>query len=232
MNYIVLNGKDSREIKGLIIQSLPSIVKPSIRTTTEEIDGRDGDIVTKLGYSAYDKEISIGLYGEYDLDAIMPFFDSEGQVIFSNEPDKYYNYVILKEIEFERLIRFRTAKVTLHVQPFKYSVNELPKIFDHPTQSVIVRNNGNYFSRPVIEITGTGNINLSLNGLQLFKIELGDQKSITIDTAEMEAYSGGTLMNRNVKGDYDKFALKVGKNTVSFDGTVTNITVRKYSRWL
>lgn len=232
MNYVILNGKDSRDIKGLIIQSLPSIFKPNIRATIEEIDGRDGDIITKLGYSAYDKEMSIGLYGDYDIDEVISFFDSEGLVTFSNEPDKYYRYTILKEIEFERLIRYRTATVTLHVQPFKFAVNELPKVFENPTSGIVVRNNGNVIARPVIEITGTGNINLSLNGVQLFKIELGDQTSITIDTAEMEAYSGGNLMNRNVTGNYDNFVLKVGKNTISWDGTIKKITFRKYSRWL
>ena len=232
MNYVILNGKDSRDIRGLIIQSLPSIVKPNIRTTTEEIDGRDGDIVTKLGYSAYDKEMTIGLYGDYDFDAIMPFFDSEGQVTFSNEPDKYYNYMILNEIEFERLIRFKTAKVTLHVQPFKYSTIEKVKVFDNPDGAVTVRNTGNYIARPIISIVGSGIINLYLNGIQAFKIELGDQKGITIDTAEMEAYNGGVLMNRTVTGSYDNFIFRKGLNTVSWDGTITKLSIQNYSRWL
>lgn len=121
MNYVTLNGVKSTTIKGLLIQSLPSISKPLMRTEVEEIDGRDGDIVTKLGYSAYNKEIEIGLYGDYDVDKVIAFFDSEGQVTFSNEPDKYYNYQIIDQIDFERLIRFKTATVTFHVQPFKYS---------------------------------------------------------------------------------------------------------------
>ena len=97
-NYIILNGKDSREISGLLIQSLPPISKPKIRTNTEEIDGRDGDIVTKLGYSAYDKELSIGLYGNYNVDEVIEYFNSKGTVVFSNEPDKYYNYEIIDSI--------------------------------------------------------------------------------------------------------------------------------------
>lgn len=121
MNYCILNEKKSTLIKGLLIQSLPPISKPLVRTQIEEIDGRDGDIVTKLGYSAYDKEMSIGLFGDYDIDEVIEFFDSEGEVIFSNEPDKYYKYQILDQIDFERLIRFKTATVTFHCQPFKFS---------------------------------------------------------------------------------------------------------------
>ena len=121
MNYCILNGKKSTLIKGLLIQSLPPISKPLMRTQIDEIDGRDGDIVTKLGYSAYNKEMSIGLFGDYDIDEVIEFFDSEGEVIFSNEPDKFYRYEIIEQIDFERLIRFKTATVTFHVQPFKFS---------------------------------------------------------------------------------------------------------------
>ena len=120
INYIELNGEKSTDVKGLIIQSLPPITKPKVRTSKEEIDGRDGDIVTKLGYAAYDKEVSIGLHGDFDIDDAISFFDSEGEVVFGNERDKYYRYQILDQIDFERLIRFRTAKVKMHVQPFKY----------------------------------------------------------------------------------------------------------------
>lgn len=120
INYIELNGEKSTSVNGLIIQSLPPITKPKMRTSVETIDGRDGDIVTKLGYSAYDKELSIGLHGDFDIDDAISFFDSEGEVVFGNEPDKYYRYQILDQIDFERLIRFRTAKVKMHVQPFKY----------------------------------------------------------------------------------------------------------------
>ena len=71
MNYCILNGKKSTLIKGLLIQSLPPISKPLMRTQIDEIDGRDGDIVTKLGYSAYNKEMSIGLFGDYDIDEVI-----------------------------------------------------------------------------------------------------------------------------------------------------------------
>ena len=53
MNFITLNGIRSDSVKGLLISELPPVVKPQQRTEIEEIDGRDGDIVTKLGYSAY-----------------------------------------------------------------------------------------------------------------------------------------------------------------------------------
>lgn len=126
MNTITLNGVRSDTIQGLLIQSLPPISKPPIRVNVEEIDGRNGDIITDLGYQAYDKTFTIGLRGSFDINDVISFFNSEGTVVFSNEPDKYYRYKIYQQIDFERLIRFRVATVTMHVQPFKYPLNESP----------------------------------------------------------------------------------------------------------
>ena len=137
INYIELNGEKSTNVKGLIIQSLPPISKPKVRTSVEEIDGRDGDIVTSLGYAAYDKEVSVGLHGDFDIDDAIAFFDSEGEAVFGNEPDKYYRYQILEQVDFERLVRFRTAKVKMHVQPFKYDA--VDRTFDIVNQVLHVR---------------------------------------------------------------------------------------------
>lgn len=232
-NYIILNGKNSVNIQGLLIQKLPPISKPKIRTQIEEIDGRDGDIITPLGYSAYDKKLSIGLYGDFDIDEIIEFFNTSGIVIFSNEPDKFYYYEIVSQIDFERLIRFRTAEVTMHIQPFKYSATDNDKVFNITNEnSIQIRNSGNIYSKPTLTITGSGNIGIYLNGVQLFQIALGDLGSITIDTEKMEAYKDSDLLNRLVSGNYDNFKLNIGKNIISFTGSVTKIEIQNYSRWV
>lgn len=235
-NYIILNDRSSEEIPGLLIQELPPISKPLLRNQIEEIDGRDGDIVMPLGYAAYDKDVSIGLYGKFDVDDVIEYFNSEGKVVFSNEPDKYYKYQVLNQIDFERLVRFRTATVTFHVQPFKFANNEKAKTYtSFDNNSITVRNNGNYYSRPKITVFGTGTINLSLNGKQLFVINLGSQAAqITIDAEQLEAYDEDTnvLMNRSVDGDYDNLRLKVGTNTISWNGSVTKMIISNYSRWI
>ena len=125
-DYITLNGVRNTTIRGLMVQKLPPITKPPLRFSAEEIDGRDGDIVRKLGYAAYDRQVVIGLYGDYDLDGAIRFFNSSGTVVFSNEPHRYYKYEILGAIDFEKLVRFRQATVTFHCQPFKWSCVEKP----------------------------------------------------------------------------------------------------------
>lgn len=231
-NYVIINGVNSTTINGLAINEMPPITKPSIRTNTEEIDGRDGDIVTRLGYSAYDKEMTIGLYGSYDLDEIMSYFNQSGTIIFSTETDKYYNFEILEQIDYEKLLKFKTATITMHCQPFKYEVNETPIAL--VSGDNIVRNKGNIYSKPIMHIEGTGTITISLEGNQVFNIVMGDNTEIEIDIEKLEAYdpNDGTLLNRIVTGDYDDFRLESGNNTIALGGTITSANIRMYSRWL
>lgn len=235
-NYITLNGKNSNEINGLLIQELPPISKPQIRTEVEEIDGRDGDIVTKLGFAAYDKEFTVGLYKDFDINAIIAYFNSEGTVVFSNEPDRYYNYQIIDQIDFERLVRYRTATVRMHCQPFKYSTEERTRSSTSLADKTFsITNSGNIYSKPAVTVYGTGTINLSLNGKQLFVIELGETDNyLTIDADKLEAYQDTTetLMNRSVDGDYNNLKLEVGRNTFTWSGELTKIEVSNYSRWI
>ena len=234
--YIVLNNRTSRLIKGLIISELPPISKPKVRTKIETVDGRDGDLVTVLGYSAYDKTVKIALTYDYDIDDIISFFSTSGVVTFSNEPEKYYKYAIYNQIDFERLLRFKTAEVTFHVQPFKYAESESERsyTFTDPDPELVIRDNGNIYSRPRISITGSGEIGLSINDIEILTIRLGSNQTIIIDGETMNATSsdGDTLLNRLVTGNYDNIKLNVGSNKLSFTGSVSRISIANYSRWI
>ena len=228
--YIVINGKSSRQVNGLMIQSLPPISKPLIRTEVEEIDGRDGDVVTVLGYAAYDKTISVGLHGDFNIDDVISFFSTEGKIIFSNEPDKYYNFNQYDTIDFNRLLRFRTANINIHVQPFKYSADETPISKTGNTIDMIVRNNGNIFSRPVLTLEGTGDGIVDLNGERIFELSVTDK--MIIDIPNMNATDGnGNYLNRQVSGDYDSFRLIPGANDIHVEG-MDKVTIDLYSRWV
>ena len=232
MNYLIINGQKSLSIQGLMIQSLPPITKPMMRAQIDEIDGRDGDMITPLGFQAYDRAVKIGLTRFFDIDEVIRYFNSYGEVIFSNEPYKIYKFDILSQINFERLLRFRTATVTFHVQPFKHSSIELPLEFNNHLQEIALLNNGNIYSKPKIEIFGEGDIDVSINGQMALAIELGNQGNIIIDAEQMEAYNGTGLKNRLVSGNYDNIIFEKGRNTLGFDGNVSRVVISNYSRWI
>lgn len=236
--FIVINGKSSKTVNGLIVQTLPPISKPAIRTDIEEIDGRDGDIVTTLGYSAYDRPVLIGLRGDYNVDEVVSYFDSSGSVVFSNEPDKVYKFAIYEQLDLEKLIRFRQGTVNLHVQPFKTSANEQPIIWNNSGSETIanlsVRNIGNIYSKPIYTILGKGLIDIYINNKHCLQMNLGStNKSIVIDVEEMNAKSpNGNYLNRLCIGDYNNLIIPQGANDVRVTGALMRVKIEQYSRWI
>lgn len=124
--YVIINGVSSETLQGVQVLSLPPITKPRMRTSVAVIDGRPGDIVTRLGYEAYNRKIQILLHHDYDIDAISAFFNTSGTIIFSNEPDMEYEFETIDAFSFERAVRYKTADITFHVQPYKLSATEQP----------------------------------------------------------------------------------------------------------
>lgn len=235
--YIIINDQSSFYVQGLLITSLPPITKAKIRTKAETIDGFDGDIVTALGFSAYDKTAEIALTYDYNIDEVVSFFAQSGRVTFSNEPERYYKFAQYDEIDFERLIRFKKAKVNFHVQPFKYSYIEGKEthIFDNKSGSFMTRNQGNYYSKPTISIRAQGLVKLLINDETILNIDFGESfRTIVIDGETMNATNkaGTTYLNRLVSGDYDKIRLTAGDNKIGISGTVEKCSIYNKSRWI
>ena len=124
MNSIIWKGVSSTTLQGLLICELPPITKPEMRIAETVIDGRDGSIIEELGYSSYVKTVTIGLHGNFDINKITKYFTGEGDIVFSNEPDKIYKAKICGRIDYTRLLRYRQASIPFLVQPFKYKLNE------------------------------------------------------------------------------------------------------------
>ena len=231
MNYIIFNNKDSREIKGLIISELPPITKPKMRVQETEIDGVDGTIIEELGYESYDKQLKIGLTRDADIDEVMEYFNGEGTVVFSNEDDKYYKVKIIEQVNYERLVRFKTAVVTFRTQPFKYLYNETYQKFTNTSVPLIAINQGLQNSKPLIKLVGSGTIAFKLEGNLVFSYTFpSGETEVYIDSEKEDAYLGNVLKNRNMVGDFPIF--KKGRNSITVEGTVTEVMVTANSRWL
>lgn len=231
MNTITWKGVSSETITGLLISELPPITKPEMRVRTTKIEGRDGDIVDELGYESYKKKVKIGLHGTFDIDAVIKYFTGSGMVTFSNEPDKYYIARIINKVDYQRLIRYRTATVEFHVQPFKYKLNEA-EIDETITsqEEITVVNSGLEIAKPKVTVYGTGEITIKKNGSDVFKIDMSEDESIVIDSTEEEAYAGAELKNRQMTGQFLK--LDPGENTITWTGDLSRIKIEPRSRWL
>jgi predicted phage tail component-like protein len=229
-NYLVFKGINSNTFDNLVISELSPISSPEIRVDITEIDGADGDIVDEKGYRAYNKSIKIGLKNSNNIDKIIKYFSGSGDLVLSNEPDKVYKAQIYSKVDYERLLTFRTAKVTFHVQPFKYALNEPPFVFNITNETEVkVTNVGLEKSKPIITLYGDGEVTLTINGYDVFTVNIDDE-FVVIDSMQLEAYKGLILKNRKMSGNFP--ILDVGVNTISWTGNLTKLIVEPKSRWL
>ena len=225
-------GIDSDTITGLIISELPPISKPKMKTTITKIDGRDGDIIEELGYESYTKGIKVGLSKNYDIDEVIKYFTGTGELIMSNEPDKIYKSQIIEKIDYNKLLRFKTAIVKFYTQPYKYKKDEAKVIINIDGEtSTTVNNIGLEKSKPIIKLTGSGAVAIQLNGATVFNYTFPENESeVIIDSIQEEAYLNGIFKNRNMAGEFP--VLEIGENTISWSGSLTKIEIEPKSRWL
>lgn len=232
MGNLIFKGVDSDTIGGLLISEQPTITRPARRATATEVAGRDGDVVDYLGYDTYDKHAEIGLHGAYDIDEIINFFSGEGWVTFGNEPTKKYWGRIVKGIDFERLVRFRKAKVSWTVQPYKKLVTEAN--VTGSTSPLEVENLGYEDSLPTIIIEADEDevVELDINGITVLSVTMPAEGTITIDGETKNCFNSNADKNQFVTMAGDFPTLPSGENEVSWSGTVTSVTVIPNSRWL
>ena len=234
MNTIFWKGVPSTTIDGLLICELPPITKPLLRVKETVIDGRDGSIIEELGYSSYDKSVTIGLRGKFDINKVIKYFTGEGEIIFSNEPDKVYTAKIVDQIDYNRLLRFKTAVVKFRVQPFKHKHNEAYKevtIAELDDTSFEVFNEGLETSKPIVVLRGSGTVGISVNGIHIFDYTFPNgETEVVIDSEKEDAYLGSALKNRNMNGEFP--VLLAGTNKIEWSGDVKSIEILPRSRWL
>ena len=209
--HVIINGTSSETLQGLQVLSLPPITQPRMRTSVATIDGRPGDIVTKLGYEAYDRKIRVLLHHTYD-------------------PDRVYKFETIAAFGFERAVKFKTAEITFHVQPYK--VKNPAESQTISGSSATVTNTGNTTSAPKLRISGSGTVTINIDGSQAFVITM-PSGGIVIDSEALDAYAGNNLANRSVTGSYEKLWLSPGSHTISRSGgSVSSMVIENASRWI
>lgn len=221
MSYFIFKDIRSDDM-GIIVEALPPIVKPPKRYNLSDIDGRNMTDIEILGYKAYEKVIPIG-FNDVDIRTVYDWLDGSGKLILSNEIDKYYDAFILNQIDYEKVIKFRKAKVNFLVQPYKYAIGE------EETSARTVINQGNTNCLPLMTIYGSGAVDVLINGVKACSLTTVNEY-ITLDGEEQEAYKGTVLQNRTMVGKFP--ALSPGENILTFTGNVTDVKTLIRSRWI
>ena len=168
------------------------------------------------------------------MDEILAWLYGEGELVTSGEPTKKYLGSITEGIDLNRLCRFRTGKVKIHVQPYKYEVDQTAVEWTDTSQKLVEFTvSGNTKAAPVFNITGSGTVNVSIDDVFCFRLDFAeDGEMVHVDSGKLEAYgeSMQTLKNRQMIGEFP-FPWP-GTHTVSWDGEVTALILNVGNRWL
>lgn len=229
MFTVNFKGIDSSTF-GLKVRKRPPICQTEIKNEKIEIPGRDGYLIytdnTRKGFT-----IPVEFFFNSDnytenIRGIKEWLCGEGNLIFSDEPDKYYKAAVYSafniEIALQKLGQFI---VLFDCQPYAYAINNNVITLTTPGN---INNPGNIESQPKITIYGQGNITLNINDKVIQLTDIVD--SITIDSELFDCYKGDELKNNCMTGEFP--TLKVGENSISWTGEVNKIEIIPNWRWI
>lgn len=226
-NYIIFN--DFNTSKYALIEELPIVDKPEEDVEFIEIEGRHGYLTFRKGrYKPIEYTIDLVFKGKENRDIIKSKFQGSGNLILSNESDRYYKAFVIGAIVFERQIRdIYICSITFRLQPFAYEVNQTGMTtFSKP---YTLTNHTNTTAQPIIEVYGNGSGVLSINNTDIQIREIGE--CVILNFELKEAYGkDGSSKNTQVLTDYEE--LIVGENVISWSGGITDIAIYPNWRWL
>lgn len=229
MLTINFKGIDS-SIFGLYVKKRPPICQAEMRNEKIEIPGRNGYLTYSDGtYRGISIPVEFFFSSDnyiYNARQIKEWLSGEGNLIFSDEPDKYFKATVYSSFNIEiALKKLGQFIVIFDCQPFAYAVQN--SIFTMTSPGNIV-NPGNIESQPKITVYGQRNITLYINNKPINLSNVLD--FITIDSELMDCYKGNELKNNSMVGEFPVF--QPGNNSVSWVGEVSKIEIIPNWRWI
>lgn len=253
-SYFIFKGIDSRTMN-VLLQTSPTRIKPAMRVTTYNVDGRNGNIVETLGYDAYYITLQIVITDKSKIDSVVTWLNGEGKLILSCENDRYYDANVISEVDYTLLRRWDKATVQFLVQPYKHAVE--PSKINYPTdlqtgdgillcedgsallcedgsQLILTKLNdincvGNCESGTIIRITGAGNGRILKNGA--YVANFYSEGTLIIDSQNCVVYDiVGNIKNRNYNGQF--LTLEPGQNKIEIVGNFADVKIEVNETWI
>jgi len=230
--YFNWNGT-SCGTKGIMLQSMPEIIRPEKRVKHIIIPGRSGELTQQEGeyiYNSYIQTIPMIIYTESAVREAEQWLQGDGYVTFSCQPDLKQRAQVINAVTFRKHSRnsnWWEGEVQFYCEPLKEAVTTEEDI-EVTTSGATVTNPGDVTALPRIEITGSGDITLQMGGsaMMLYGVTSG----MIVDSDTEWVLKNGVPQQGVYTGKFP--VLKPGDNTVAFTGSVTKLTITPRWRYL
>ena len=210
---------------GIHVSEHPPITIPNERATFTAVPGRAGTLTTLEGDDVYDDMIlsaTCFIDDPAKIPAIAAWLRGSGTVTFANRTGGFYYARITNQISFEKILRgnpHRSFAVNFRCQPFFNHTPNTPVTFTQP--GVFFASQGDVFSEPLIEVTLTGDAEITIGGY-LFELT-GLTGKVTLDCEHQEAHQDFKPVTDHMTGDFPRL-LPMG-SFINWTGSVSEIKI-------
>ncbi|GFH42746.1 hypothetical protein Hs30E_12970 [Lactococcus hodotermopsidis] len=235
---ITYRGKNAKAVYGLEILDDLTFENAARDVEVVEIAGRDGEIIIDNGrYKSVNATMSFVMWRNLDfetfenqINAIKNWLSlafGYSNLLWSAEPDYTYSARVDGNVTIKPVNETRaTVEVRFIFAPVKFLTSGLN--VQSLSNNVAFASKGNISAKPLLTLTGTGNVTLKINGKDFILKNITG--GIIIDCEKMTA----TNLDKN-QSQMDKVyswpmpVLKVGTNTISWDNSSFSVTI--VPRW-
>lgn len=214
----------SNKAHGIIVTAMPAIPAPEERGEAIEIPGRNGELWRGDGsYMPITLNVPIYVPPTAVLSSVAGWLSGEGNLTFGTDT-AYWAARVTGETHFAPCTfndGWQTT-VAFACNPLRYVPSDAVTITSSP---YTLANPYTAYAEPLIEITGSGDISLTVGGTTCTLT--GISGTITLDTELQECYQGNALKNDIMTGAFP--VLAPGSNAVSYTGSVTTLKINP--RW-
>ena len=212
--------------KGIIIEKTPIPNKPNHSYTQYTIPGRSGYLA--IDNNTYDPitlslECHLDTNNVEDINEIRAWLDGYGELQLDNE--KKYTGFISNSISFEKIMNFRKFIIQFKLQPIAKAitateVNALS--LDTITADTYTT------TYPTITITGTGDISLSINGIEFM---IDDADGTYVLDCDAKVITKNNINQSSIMSGEFPYIVD-GDNSIVKSGTITALTIEYYKTFI
>lgn len=218
--------------KGIKLQEMPPIIRPEERIEHVTIPGRAGEVTLTEGediYNSYIQTIPLAIDSAADVAAAEKWLRGSGSVTFCGQSTLKQPARVINSVEFKKHSRnssWYEGEVQFYCDPLKELITE--QAVEVTSSGATVNNPGDVVSRPLITVTGSGDITITIGGKTIAVTGLGD--GWKIDSDLQWVLDGSTPKQGVYTGNFPVF--NPGDNTVAFTGSITKLTINGRWRYL
>ena len=225
LHYFIWKGTRS-DTKHIRVRNRMPIIQPQERVNHITIPGREGELTQVEGeniYEPYIQTAQVTVIGAANVPAAEAWLNGDGDVTFDSQPTLKQAARIINSVEFTKLSRnldLWQGDVQFYCQPIKYPVTQSD--IEVTSSGTALANQGTLPAFPVMVITGSGAVSITISGKTLVIPEC-------VSGWKVDCLNKWILDSNNVPqmnawtGEFPQ--IPTGNSSISFTGSITKIKI-------